>query len=424
MTEVLARPRTSLTTATLQIVRFDLTNCKMWISRDLEPVLRRLVAQRPAVVVTGARQTGKTSLLRHLFPSWTFVTLDLPSEAAMAQERPDEFLRRYPAPLIVDEVQYAPDLFRHLKRAIDQHRGERGQYALTGSQKFTLMGSVSESLAGRASILDLDTLSLAEVRRAYPDVTTSEHVLRGGFPELWEDRTLDATSFLRSYVATYLERDLRTQLRVTHLRDFERYVRACALRSGQLLNKADLARDVGISAPTSSEWLSALQASSQLALVEPWFANGGKSITKSPKLFLCDTGLLLFLLNLRSVEELEGSPLRGAIFETAVYCELRKLLSLQQELESLFFFRDRTKEVDFVIHRGGRFHLFECKWTEIPSGTDAAPMHQVAELLGAKAVRSRTIVCRTRRPFPVGEGVTAIGLADLPAHLASLDRDR
>ena len=372
-----------------------------------------LSRQRPALVLTGARQTGKTSLLRHLFSTWSFVTLDLPSEAALAEERPDELLRRHPPPVVVDEIQCAPALFRHLKHVIDERRTERGLFLLTGSQKFTLMRTVSESLAGRAAILDLDTLSLAEVVRAHPDVSVTEHVLRGGFPELWADRSIDATSFYRSYVATYLERDLRAVLRVTNLRDFERFLRACALRSGQLVNKADLGRDVGISAPTANEWLSALQASSQIALVEPWFANRSKSITKAPKLFFCDTGLLLFLLNIRSVEELEGSPLRGAIFETAVYCELRKRLALRQELESLFFFRDRSKEVDFLIHRGGRFHLLECKWTELPSTDDAAGLEHVAGALGATAVLSRTIVCRTPRPFPLRSGVMAIGLADL-----------
>ena len=394
----------------------------MWINRDIQPVLASLCGQRPAIVLTGARQTGKTSLLRHLFPTCAFVSLDLPSEAALAEERPDEFLRKYPAPVIVDEVQYAPGLFRHLKHVIDQRRGERGLYMLTGSQKFTLMKTVSESLAGRAAILDLDTLSFAEVAKAHPDATVTDHLLRGGFPELWEDRSIDATSFLRSYVATYLERDLRAVLRVTNLRDFERFVRACALRSGQLVNKADLARDVGISASTANEWLSALQASSQIALVEPWFANGSKSITKMPKLFFCDSGLLLFLLNIRSREELEGSPLRGSIFETAVYCELRKRLALRQELESLFFFRDRSKEVDFVLHRGGRFHLFECKWTEVPTSADAAGLDHVAGVLGEATILSRTIVCRTPRPFPLPGGVTALGIADLAGAIPALDQ--
>ena len=153
--------------------------------------------------------------------------------------------------------------------------------------------------------------------------------------------------------------------------------------------------------------------------MEPWFANGSKSITKMPKLFFCDTGLLLFLLNIRSVDDLEGSPLRGAVFETAVYCELRKQLALRQELESLFFFRDRSKEVDFLIHRGGRFDLLECKWTELPSAADTAGLDHVADVLGTTAVRSRTLVCRTARRFPLRDRVEAIGLGDLAATMVA-----
>lgn len=387
----------------------------MWIQRDIQTFLESLCRQRPAVVLTGARQTGKTSLFQRIFPHFDFVSLDLPSEAAIAEEQPDEFLRRYPPPLIVDEVQYAPGLFRHLKHIIDRRRHERGLYMLTGSQKFTLMRSVSESLAGRVAVVDLDTLSFAEVSRADPSTGVNDYLLRGGFPELWADRDIDTTSFYRSYVATYLERDLRSFLRVTNLRDFERFVRACALRTGQLVNKADLARDVGISPSTANEWLSALQASSQIALLEPWFANATKSVTKMPKLFFCDVGLLLFLLNIRTPDELERSPLRGPVFETAVYGELRRQLALRQELESLFFFRDRSKEVDFLIHRGGRFHLFECKWTEVPSGDDATGLGHVTAAIGADLILSRHLVCRTPRPFPLRAGITAIGIGDLAA---------
>lgn len=366
----------------------------MWISRTIEPSLRQLAATRPVVVLTGARQVGKSSLLRHAFPHHHYASLDLPSEAAAAEDDPVDFLARHPLPLIVDEVQYAPGFFRHVKRVVDGDRQRNGVLLLTGSQKLALMQHVSESLAGRAGVLELEALDTDEIRSVAPTVPLPERLLRGGYPELWAAPTVDARSFHASYVATYLERDLRSMLRVGSLRDFERFLRACALRSGQMLNKADLARDVGISGPTANEWLSVLEASGIVGLLEPWFANPGKRLAKSPKLYLRDTGLLCFLLNVRSEVELLESPLRGAIFETAVYCELRKRLGRTDELRSLFYYRDRSSEVDFVLDRGGRFSLFEAKWTEQPGSSDFVPMHRLADDLGEARVVTRQLVCR------------------------------
>ena len=296
----------------------------MWIERSLEPLLRQRAAQRPVVVLTGPRQTGKTSLVRRLFADHAFVSLDLPSEAEQAEHDPSAFLRRYPPPVVVDEVQYAPGLFRHLKSVVDADRSACGRFILTGSQNFALMKSVSDSLAGRVDILALEPLSWAEVSHATPSSTIERYLVRGGFPELYEKPELDATTFHRSYLATYLERDLRLLLQVASLRDFERFVRACALRSAQLLNRADLARDVGISGSTAGGWLSALQASGIAVLLEPWFSNRTRSLVKSPKLYFADTGLTAFLCGLRSEGDLPGSPFAGPLWETLVFAELRR----------------------------------------------------------------------------------------------------
>lgn len=202
-------------------------------------------------------------------------------------------------------------------------------------------------------------------------------------------------------------------LRVGSLRDFERFLRACAFRSANLLNRSDLARDVGISVPTVTEWLGALEASNQIAFLEPWFQNGARGLTKSPKLYFRDTGLLNALLNVRSVSDLLDSPARGAIFETGVYGELRRTLERSGEVGSLFFLRDRSREVDFLLNRGGRFHLFECKWTERAETADLQGMAYAAKLLGGDAVRARTLVCRTPRSHPIAGGGSALGLGDL-----------
>jgi predicted AAA+ superfamily ATPase len=385
----------------------------MWIERQIESRLKRLATQRPVIVVTGARQVGKSSLVARLFPEHSAVTLDLPSEAEQAERDPGSFLKRHAPPLIVDEVQYAPALFRHLKLRVDAARNNHGQFILTGSQKLTLMVAVAESLAGRAEILDLEGLSLSEIATAYPAKGVESLAVRGSFPELYENPQLDASGFHRSYISTYLERDLRTQLNVANLRDFERFLRACALRSAQLLNKAELARDVGISPSTANQWLSLLEASNQVFLLEPWFNNRTKSLVKTPKLYLCDTGLLCFLAGIRSVDELRNSPMAGAVFETLVCAELRKQVRLGLRAGQLFFYRDRTREVDFLIDRGGRFELFETKWTEIPDSRDAIQLQHVAEALGDGNVLSRHVVCRTPNRHPIERAVEAIDVHDL-----------
>ncbi len=241
----------------------------MWIPRRIESVLRRRVETRPVVVLTGARQTGKTSLVRRLFPGHRFVTLDYPAEADEAEREPESFLRRHPPPVIVDEVQYAPALIRFIKIAVDENRREAGQFVLTGSQPLRLLSSGLSALAGRASITELEPLSYAEARSVAPGLTPETFLVRGGFPELHADPRLDARDFYRSYAATYLERDLRQFLRVSGLRDHARFLRAVALRTSQLLNRADLARDVGISGSTASSWLSVLEATHQALLLEP-----------------------------------------------------------------------------------------------------------------------------------------------------------
>lgn len=385
----------------------------MWIERFVSSQIRQAAASRPVVLLTGARRTGKTSLLRRLFPDHRFVTLDLPSEAEQAEKAPDAFLRRYPPPVLIDEVQYAPGLFRHLKIAVDAQRDVDGRFILTGSQKHHLMQHTGESLAGRIQILELEGLCRAELRAAGLAPSLNESILRGGYPELWARPALDARTFYSSYIATYLERDVRSLLNVGSLRDFERFIRACAFRTGQLLNRAELARDVGISPSTAGLWLGVLQASGVVVLLEPWFANRLKSLVKSPKLYVADAGLLCTLLEIRSEEELLRSPLLGAIWETFVFSELRRRQLGREGTWRLFFLADRSHEVDFVAVHGGRFDLLEAKWNEHPGRGDAAGMEAMARKLGPSQVIRRRIVCRTPNAYPIDGGAEAVGVDDL-----------
>ena len=384
----------------------------------MESLLLHRAATRPVVVLTGARQTGKTSLVRRLFPDHAYVTLDLPSEAEQAERDPESFLARHPPPLVVDEVQYAPGLFRHLKAAVDRERERPGAFLLTGSQPPGLMRSVSDSLAGRAEVIELEPLSFAEAKAAHPCLGVEEFLVRGGFPELYRNPEIEAEGFLRSYVATYLERDLRQLLQVSSLRDYERFLRAAALRSAHLLNRADLARDVGIGGSTAAAWLSALEATHQLMVLEPWFVSRTKTLVKRPKLYLRDAGLAAFLCGVHSVPALHSSPLAGALWETLVCAELRRAQSNRRGGWDLHFWRDRNREADFLLHRAGAFHLADAKWTEHPRARDAGALLKIARELPAGSVRTMSIFCRAPNPYPLGSGgVNAVPL-DAPGALA------
>lgn len=385
----------------------------MWIDRRMSSQVLSAARQFPALVVTGGRQTGKTTLLRHLFPDASFASLDLPSAAGQADERGEEFLQSYQEPVILDEVQYAPGLFRHLKVAIDAHRSQRGRFLMTGSQKFSLMHALSESLAGRCAVLELDTLASTEILGAFPEeaILPEEILWRGGFPELWRDREIEPRLFYSSYVATYLERDVRLALRVGSLRDFERFIRACALRSGRLLNLTELARDVGIAGTTAREWLSVLEASSQVVLLEPYFSNPTRRLTKTPKLYFRDTGLLCFLLGLEAPAALASSPLLGAVWETFVLGQILRARSTTGSAGQVFFWRDaHGTEVDFLIEQNARVRLIEAKWAENLSDTRLLkPLLTVRDLFDDRATSEHWVACRTPHPH-AARGVPEVRL--------------
>jgi predicted AAA+ superfamily ATPase len=276
------------------------------------------------------------------------------------------------------------------------------------------MTGVAESLAGRVAVLTLGGLSHAEIVRARPRVGVEEGLLRGGFPELHARPDIDARGFFQSYVATYLERDLRSQLQVGSLRDFERFLRAAALRTAQLLNRAELSRDVGISPSTAGQWLSVLERSGIVGLLEPWYSNRTKALIKTPKLHFHDTGLCAFLMGVDSAGELRGSPFGGALWETMVYSELQRLLAAGAGAWQLAFWRDRTKEADFLLHKAGRVLLADAKWAEQPDG----PGRLARVRAEFRVAPPAAIVCRTANAYPLGEGVTALPLSGLPAWIS------
>jgi uncharacterized protein len=402
----------------------------MWIPRKIERPLQYIAKQFPALILTGARQTGKTSLLKRVFPDHSYVSLDVARDADMAENSPQEFLRKYPPPVIIDEVQYAPGVFRNLKVAIDRNRQSKGQFILTGSQSFVLMQNVSDSLAGRCAILELESLCSDEIADACglePDYTTLLQLLhRGTFPGLWADHVESEDSFYQSYVQTYLERDLRQIINVTRLRDFDRFLRSCAARAGQILNQAELARDVGVSPVTAGHWISTLQAGNIIVLLEPYFTNIGKRLAKSPKLYFTETGLLCHLLAV-SRDNLVRSPALSGIWENFVFAELRRHLQWFAVPYRPYFYRDQqAREIDFLVDCGQILQLLEVKWTERPEKNDVRTMHQIASLLAeAKPhplrVARQGVVCRTPSDYPIDSTSEAIHWYRFPERLFAKD---
>ena len=337
------------------------------IARDLAPRLTEAAQKWPSITLTGPRQSGKTTLCRALFPQHAYQTLEAPDVRAFAAEDPRAFLNRFTHGAILDEVQRAPDLLSYLQGIIDADPAP-GRWILTGSQNFSLLESVSQSLAGRTRVFHLLPLTRGETIRfsRHPD-TLDESLFAGSYPRIFDDN-LDPADWLGSYVATYIERDVRMISNVSDLAIFQRFVALCAGRTAQLLNYSSLAGDCGISQPTARAWLSILETSFLVFRLPAFYANIRKRLVKMPKLHFYDTGLVCWLLGIRSPEQLRSHPLRGPIFETWVVSEIAKHRANRGEANGLSFYRDRNgAEADLIVQRPSGNLLVEAKSAETAS---------------------------------------------------------
>lgn len=394
-----------------------------YIHRDIEVRLERLLASSPCVAVTGPRQAGKSTLLRHCLPDYNYVTLDDPFFREQAHADPLLLLDSLGERAIIDEIQLAPGLLSYIKIRVDEERGVKGRYVLTGSQQFGLIKNLSESLAGRIALLELLPLSVAEKRRHLTladSIDLFRHAaLIGSYPELVVDSAVDLPSWYASYLQTYLERDIRTIYNIGDLRDFQRFVRLLAARCGQQLNMSDFSRDLGISVPTVKSWLSILEASRVVYLLPPYYSNLGKRITKAPKLYFLDIGLACNLAGVRDEAHLFNGPMAGHLFENFCVQETVKYFLGKGEQPPLYYIRTSNGlEVDLLIERSaGALLPVEIKLTRTPTAPMAKNIATFSEIfteLGPQPGLLLSLAGENRR---LSRAVTAVTLDEYFARL-------
>ena len=330
-----------------------------YLKRDIEPEARSLLASFPVLTITGPRQSGKTTLARHLYPKLPYYNFENPDTRLFAVQDPRRFLADLPEGAILDEFQQVPEIVSYLQQVVDENRN-KCRFILTGSNHFSMMERVSQSLAGRTGILKLLPFSLHELKKAAPE-KTDDLMYTGFYPSIYANN-IEPLKFYRNYYETYLQKDVRQLLQVRDLHQFDRFIRLCAGRIGNILNLSSLANDTGLSVPTIRQWLSVLEASFILFLLPSFFDNISKRLIKSPKIYFYDPGLAGYLLGIANSEQMARDPLRGAIFENLVITEVIKYRYNRGEEPSAFFFRDsHHTEVDLILKTGHQLTAVEIK---------------------------------------------------------------
>jgi len=335
----------------------------MIVQREMNFAIMNLAKQYPVITITGPRQSGKTTLVKSLFSNYNYYSLEDPDIRELALTDPRAFLKKNNPGLILDEIQRAPDLLSYIQGIVDKNP-KPGIFILTGSHQFELMNSINQSLSGRTVVFKLLPFSLSELRELTKSQTVEKSILQGFYPGV-HHRKLDFTIAYKNYFETYIQRDLREMINIKDLRLFNKFVRLCAGRIGQIFSASSLSNEVGVSAPTINSWISILEASYIILLLEPYYENIGKRIIKSPKLYFYDVGLASYLLGIETEIQMERDPLKGNLFENLVLMELVKKRFNKGLEHNLYFYRDSNKnEVDIIYKSGRRLIPFEIKSSE------------------------------------------------------------
>ena len=400
----------------------------MYINRHILPYLTRMKSQFRVILVTGSRQVGKSTLLKEkLLPEYEYVTLDDFTELALAQNDPALFFKNHPLPVIVDEVQRAPDLFLQIKLLADNSK-EKGQIILTGSQSYKLLSKAADSLAGRVCIINMASFSLREkfnikfnteflpttdyIKKRKKSVISYEnlwnHIWRGSMPEL-VDEAIEWESFYRSYIRTYLDRDVADIITAKNIVRFHNFMQCIAARVGELFNAESLARDVGVTSKTIAEWTSILESSGVIRLLQPYEKNVSNRAVKTPKIYFMDTGLVCFLVGWTSAQVTMNGAMSGGIFENFVVSEIIKsYYNAGHETEKLYFYRDKDKrEIDLVIEKDNVLYPIEIKKSASP-GIEMAKHFSVLSKIASVSVGQGCIICQCEKPLYLSDNVVSL----------------
>lgn len=363
----------------------------MVVERTIKVKLMQLLKAFPVVTVTGCRQCGKSTLLRHLLPGYIYISLEDLDVRQMAEEDPRHFISVYSKNVIIDEIQRVPGLLSYIQTHVDSIN-EAGMYVLTGSHNLLLMESISQSLAGRTGLLTLAPFSVEELRKSkLLPKTTNEMLYYGSFPRIY-DKHIEPSDFYPSYIQTYIERDVRTLRNITDYSAFTRFLKLCAGRCSQILNVSSLAEDAGITRKTAEAWLSVLEASYIIYLLKPYYKNFGKRIIKNPKLYFYDTGLAASLLGITSGEQMESFYMRGALFENFVVSELLKRRLFAGKSDELYFWRDSNGvEVDVLEEDSLELKAYEIKASETLNTAFFSNIKKIKDLVGLKSENTAVI---------------------------------